>query len=1336
MLKWRKRIPVLILLISIFAVGAMAFNSMTTKAELDKAAHVEQLKQISSTTAGKTIDPAVAAKRAEQAAIAAKLAADEQRGDKKGEEPYRPQKIEPQVTKNREFGVATIQGHPKTVVNPRTIYLSEDFEDTLNFPPVGWDTINTDPGYGWFPGVYQGGGTRAALVTWHGPGFIQDEWLITPQIDVSSATSNLRLEFWFLKGYTYPHLFKVYVSTDGTTFNEIWDSDTTGYPTFEWWKYTIDMSAYAGGAPIWIGFQYYGEDADLFGLDDILLTDDEAPVGRCCYGDPGAPDCQDVTEAECDALGGNWSAGLNCTDDPCPVAGPNDNCADVTPQLLPYTFTGNNEAATFDTYCQWFGDYPNVWIAFTITECSNVTIDYCGSPANWGNGWLNLITSCGCEDGTLISDATYDFDCANGNPHIYFAGLEPGDYWYPIMYDPANGAAGDYVITVTAEPCPPAPENDDCASAQEIGDVTDYAFSTADATPDGSGYTTGPNIWYCYTATCDGIATVSLCGSSYDTKLAAYDGCTCDPLGTMLDSNDDDCSLQSTVNFPVVAGNQYLIEVGGFGTAAGDGILNISCAPAGPSEPGDNCDNPIKVDIPALPFDDLGQTTCGHGDDYDATCLGSYDGGEDIIYEVTVLSPVTVNIELDPQGTSWTGILLSTDCPPTNCIDYSTSSGSSPHGMTCVSLDPGVYYLMVDTWPSPDCIPSFDLHIRDTTCAALENDDCADAIEVGNVVDLAFSTETATFDGGGTCQSAPNIWYCYTATEDGIATISLCGSDYDTKLAVYDGCTCGPLGPELACNDDACSVQSEVEIPVVAGNSYLIEIGGYGSSTGSGILNISVSAPCDVECPPGATPEGEPCIADDTDDNTNGGCNSDPPVFGSISCGETVCGTFNTYLYGGSNYRDTDWYLLSLSDWTDVTLTASGEFPIVVGFVEPQTLGNADCGQLTGNLNPYATGDNCDTVTVTHLGLPPGDYIVFVSGTEYTGFDCSTAPHEYWISVDCSPATPTYCSASGGCDEYIDNVTVGEINNTSACDGYADFTSMCATMEAGGSYPITINISGGYSSDTGAVWVDWNQDYDFDDPGEMQPLTVGHGVGPYTGTITVPIDAVPGNTRMRIRLTWNTEPTPCGAHSYGEVEDYCITVGEAAPSYLVDPDPMLVLYKFSIDPLNGAIYISNAALASGDVNDMTNVALSVAGCSVPVGTTEIIPGGWGDLVGDVLKVPFPVKDYIECEEDHQGGIIWDQVDSFFDITYEISGTPGTVSGQVTIMGHISGDVNLDGQVNVADLTMLVSYIFSGGEAPQVIEVADVDASGGLPNVADITYLVAYLFNGGPAPTHQ
>lgn len=1247
--------------------------------------------------------------------------------------------VKPSYSNRNNFhGAASIAGHSKANYDPRTVYFTQDFEGP-DFPPAGWDSVNTDPGYGFFLGTYSGGGTQAALVTWHGAGFIQDEWMISPTADLSAASSDVRLEFWFLKGYDYPHDFKVYVATDGVTFNLVWDSDVdgAGYPSFTWTQAIVDMSAFMGESSVTVGFQYYGEDADLFGLDDVILTDSPAATGRCCSGDPFDPTCTDgVTLGECDGLGGSWMAGGNCTDNPCPIPGEDDDCSNVTPQSLPYTFTGNNEAATFDTYCQYFADYPNVWFAFTIEECSNVTLSYCGTQAGWGNGWLNLVTDCACPDGSLVPDLDFDFGCPNGNPNIYYSHLPAGTYYYPVMLDPANGASGDFSIDVSAEACPPAPDNDECDGAEEIGNVVEQPFNTTDATLDGAGFSGGPNVWYCYTATCDGQVTVSLCGSLYDTKLAAYEGCVCEPLGPLMASNDDDCGLQSEITFTGTTGQQYLIEVGSYGSSGGEGLLSISCEIV-TIDPGDVCEDPLKIDLPPLPYSDLGQTTCDRGDDYNLTCLGLYDGGEDIIYEVTVISEVTVDITLDPLGTTYTGILIDDVCPPseTGCIGFSSSGSSSdPHGLTSVILSPGVYYIMVDTWPSPDCIPAFDLHITEgePPPPPPENDDWENAEEIGDVVDYGFCTDAATFDGPGATNTCPNVWYCYTASCDGNVTISLCNSEFDTRLTVYDGCGEPTSGNQIAYNDDACGddgYKSEVEFAAVSGNTYMVEIGGYpyssGCEVGCGQMTISCSLPCEVECPVDAFDENEPCGS-----ALNEGCNSEIPAFTDIACGQSVCG--NTYFDG--DFRDTDWYRVTLDGWYEVSWTVQATFDALIGPVGSICPGSGNCEDLSGVIDPAVFPAACE-VGVATVTLGPGVHYFFVAPLFTDILDCSTGPWTYWASLDCVPAAtpPTeYCDASSNtCDEYIANVTVGDINNTSGCSNYEDYTGLSTTMELGNNYPISVtNGNTAYSSDQCGIWVDWNQDGDFCDVGETFAVTGTPGTGPYTATLTPSSEAVDGPARLRVRITYTGAVLPCGTTSYGEVEDYTIIVQGATPSeqLAIDPDPIYPAMGNTVSPQCVSVYLGGEFAPGYDVNDVNTSSLLING--LPAVQTEVI-GSYPDFVGDVLEICVDMRDFVRGY-----GVLYNTTSQPYSVEGEMGdATPFLVEGELTYVGHVSGDVNLDGSLNVLDLNYLINYIFRQGSAPQDPVEADLNADGFPGNILDLNYMINFIFRQGPAPLH-
>ncbi len=139
-----------------------------------------------------------------------------------------------------------------------------------------------------------------------------------------------------------------------------------------------------------------------------------------------------------------------------------------------------------------------------------------------------------------------------------------------------------------------------------------------------------------------------------------------------------------------------------------------------------------------------------------------------------------------------------------------------------------------------------------------------------------------------------------------------------------------------------------------------------------------------------------------------------------------------------------------------------------------------------------------------------------------------------------------YCSASGGGDEYISGVQIGSINNTgTGADGYTDYSATMSTDLYTGQTGASITISNGdsYSGDDVAVWIDWNQDNDFDDTDENVVCESNNG-GNGTFLFNVPSGATLGGTIMRIRIKYDGSDcgSPCGTTSGGEVEDYGINV--------------------------------------------------------------------------------------------------------------------------------------------------------------------------------------------------
>ncbi len=146
-----------------------------------------------------------------------------------------------------------------------------------------------------------------------------------------------------------------------------------------------------------------------------------------------------------------------------------------------------------------------------------------------------------------------------------------------------------------------------------------------------------------------------------------------------------------------------------------------------------------------------------------------------------------------------------------------------------------------------------------TGVVAPVNNNCVNASTKG-VGSHAFTTLGASTDGPAECafngftQIDKDIWYKTIASCTGTMTVSLCGANYNAKMASYTVCPSGS-GSTLACNDDFCGTSPQISFPVNSGTVYRIRIGGQNNASGSGTMVIS------------CTPSAPPCPADINHDN-------------------------------------------------------------------------------------------------------------------------------------------------------------------------------------------------------------------------------------------------------------------------------------------------------------------------------------------------------------------------------------------------------------------------------------------------------------------------------------
>lgn len=185
---------------------------------------------------------------------------------------------------------------------------------------------------------------------------------------------------------------------------------------------------------------------------------------------------------------------------------------------------------------------------------------------------------------------------------------------------------------------PTGPPNDDCENCEQIAGEGLFDFDNSSATGSVNlnellvcGDEIDNDVWYCWQSPCDGTAVLETCGlTSVDTKIAVWeDELMCPPDGLQaLSCSDDDCGLQSRVEWPVTAGEVYLIRLGTFvGSSGGTGQFSIECvAPV----TNDDCGDAIAVAVPST----TPGTTSGTSSDGAPTC-GTTNTAPGVWYSVT-----------------------------------------------------------------------------------------------------------------------------------------------------------------------------------------------------------------------------------------------------------------------------------------------------------------------------------------------------------------------------------------------------------------------------------------------------------------------------------------------------------------------------------------------------------------------------------------------------------------------------------------------------------------------------------------------------------------------------
>ncbi|MFT7679793.1 MAG: hypothetical protein ACI8QC_003798 [Planctomycetota bacterium] len=230
--------------------------------------------------------------------------------------------------------------------------------------------------------------------------------------------------------------------------------------------------------------------------------------------------------------------------------------------------------------------------------------------------------------------------------------------------------------------------------------------------------------------------------------------------------------------------------------------------------------------------------------------------------------------------------------------------------------------------------------------AMAQTDDCANPTPIGANGSYGFDTTSNTtsgFSGGGSCGGGADtinqdLFWVFTVPAPGDYVFDTYGSSYDTKLSVHTGSNCSATC--AAYNDDTGGLQSEVTLPgLLMGDLILIQVGGYGSSFGSGTLTIGTYV--------------DPCSAfmDDMFEEND-------------DCGMEVSLGNGTYSDLRTTKTDWDYFSFFVADGDTIQLDTignllTGDVDILLyldGFCEP--FANGDVGCDNSIACGWTTGDN------------------------------------------------------------------------------------------------------------------------------------------------------------------------------------------------------------------------------------------------------------------------------------------------------------------------------------------------------------------------------------------
>ncbi len=402
-----------------------------------------------------------------------------------------------------------------------------------------------------------------------------------------------------------------------------------------------------------------------------------------------------------------------------------------------------------------------------------------------------------------------------------------------------------------------SPTNDDMAQPLVISEVpyhhsqnTQGASVSAPEESISCTYLPGAGVWYQYTPTEDGLLVLDTFGSQYDTVLTVWDETqelVCqeyveDVSGEDVngeDVNGEDVNVvepQSAVTSQVEANMAYHFNVSGVNGDSGNLVLNVNEIPRP-----HNDDIGTATTVSALPYQNTQSVQWATLAQTEITSSCSAGAVASVWYQYTPSSDQVVR--LDTFTSDYDTVLSVWSGTPESLMELACSNDEASQLQSQLSLaltGQTTYYVNISNAGeaagtlvfnfSEQRPPSNDGLVQAQVITSLPY------TQTQSVYDATLEAEEVM----PTCAiPVGSVWYQYVPTSDQVVRINTLGSDYDTVISVWTGTLSAPI--ELACNDnEGDSGQSQVDVTLIAGTPYYLNVGSVNSTMGQLTMNLSL----------------------------------------------------------------------------------------------------------------------------------------------------------------------------------------------------------------------------------------------------------------------------------------------------------------------------------------------------------------------------------------------------------------------------------------------------------------------------------------------------------------